>query len=460
MRDLLFPSAPPLTDALRASARAAAAAFAAEVRAVAAMYEAAPDDQREFVAGEVACVLHLSPVTGGARLATALQLTAQPQLLAALEHGRLLVPHVLALLSEVAHLDRAHATAVLAEVLDGHPAEDAAVPVGATPGELRSAARRAAIALDPALARARHATAKQTAGVRGRPGADGMGQVVIDCTAVEMATAVAAIRGRAAAIGFADDDLTHGQRQVAALLHALGCERASVQAVLECPVDRAVEVHALAAAPVWSVDVRMPIAVALGLSDHPAVLAGYGPIDADQARSLLPTADLVHACVDSRTGEVLAVEPPVRARTWRRGDDAARALRDELVRLATSQGLLTDLTTEGYVPSEALGRLVDLRDVTSVFPGDSTPARRTDRDHRLPWPLGPTSAENLQTAGRHWHRAKHAGWHTQLLEDGTVRWTGPSGGVYSRRPKRTPPPPIFLGAELPPLPGPPAPHDR
>jgi len=107
--------------------------------------------------------------------------------------------------------------------------------------------------------------------------------------------------------------------------------------------------------------------------------------------------------------------------------------------MASSGGTRTDLTTEGYVPSEALGRLVDLRDVTSTFPGDSTPARACDRDHRLPYPLGATSEQNLQNARRRWHRAKHTGWHTQLLADGTIRWTSPSRGVYDRKPKRTPP---------------------
>lgn len=80
------------------------------------------------------------------------------------------------------------------------------------------------------------------------------------------------------------EELTVGQRRVAAFLHALGCERTTVQAVLECPVERAVDVHAAAHAPVWTVGLRMPVAVALGLSDHPAILSGYGPIDADQAR--------------------------------------------------------------------------------------------------------------------------------------------------------------------------------
>ncbi|MDQ3611391.1 MAG: hypothetical protein M4D85_07285, partial [Actinomycetota bacterium] len=96
--------------------------------------------------------------------------------------------------------------------------------------------------------------------------------------------------------------------------------RTGVQAVLECPVEQAVDVHAAAHAPVWTVGVRMPVAVALGL----------------------------------------------------------------------------------------------------------TPAKACDRDHRLPWPLGATSEQNLQNTSRRWHRAKHTGWHTSLLDDGTIRWTSPA----------------------------------
>ncbi|MBW3648260.1 MAG: hypothetical protein KY440_10860, partial [Actinobacteria bacterium] len=166
----------------------------------------------------------------------------------------------------------------------------------------------------------------------------------------------------------------------------------------------------------------------------------------------LPTADLVKACVDGRTGQVLTADRPLRARTWQAADpDQARALRQALVEMATSGGLKTDLTCEGYVPSEALGRLVDLRDVTSTFPGDRTPAKACDRDHRLPYPLGATSEQNLQNTSRRWHRAKHTGWHTSLLDDGTIRWTSPSHGVYHRKPQRTVPPAIPDGTTLPPI---------
>jgi hypothetical protein len=448
VRDLLFPSSPVHRGALREAARQQARAFVLECRAIVGMFETAEPEQRELVHGEIAGTLHLAPRSAQDKLATALAVMAQPRLVAALETGRLGVGHALAVLHEISHLDPPTSAQVLAAVLGEDEDE-----IGQTASELRSAVKRAAITVDADAARKRHEQAKQDAGVRARPGVDGMGQVVIDCTATQMVTIIASVRNRAAAMEFDDPELTAGQQQVAALLHALGCDRVAVQAVLECPVERAVDLHAAAQAGVWGVDVRMPVAVALGLSDHPAVLAGYGPIGADQARALLPAADLVRACVDADTGEVLVVDRPVRTKTWQTGDpDRARALRQALIEMATSGGTIPDLTCDGYVPSEALGRLVDLRDVTSVFPGDATAARRTERDHRLPYPLGPTAAWNLQNLTKRWHRAKHHGWHTREKPDGTITWTSPSRGVYLRRPKRTTPPKIPPGSTLPPLP--------
>lgn len=101
---------------VRAAARAGAGAFAAECRAITGMYDAAAEQDREFVSGEVACVLHLAPVSGVGKLATALAMSARPQLLAALEAGRLGVGQALAVLAEVEHLDAGHGEAVLEEL--------------------------------------------------------------------------------------------------------------------------------------------------------------------------------------------------------------------------------------------------------------------------------------------------------------------------------------------------------
>ncbi len=130
MRDLLFPSPPPLRAWLRSAARVGSVAFAAECRAVTAMFEAAEPGQQEFVAGEVGCVLHLAPATAISRVGTALAMWAQPRLLAGLDHGQLSVGQARALLAEIGHLDTAHATAVLEAVLGDNPeAELEATPV-------------------------------------------------------------------------------------------------------------------------------------------------------------------------------------------------------------------------------------------------------------------------------------------------------------------------------------------
>jgi hypothetical protein len=139
-------------------------------------------------------VLRVSPHTAMGRVTTALRLFDQPRLVDALEQGRLLVGHALAVLDEVEHLEPPHAALVLDQVLGFDTSND---PVEATPGELRAAVKRAAILVDADAARRRHEAARRTAGVRGRPGVDGMAQLVVDCTATQLATALACIRGRA-----------------------------------------------------------------------------------------------------------------------------------------------------------------------------------------------------------------------------------------------------------------------
>ena len=70
MDEVLWGSTREQTAALRAASRASAVAFVAEQRAIAALYRASASEHREFVSGEVGCVLHLSPHTGSARLET------------------------------------------------------------------------------------------------------------------------------------------------------------------------------------------------------------------------------------------------------------------------------------------------------------------------------------------------------------------------------------------------------
>jgi hypothetical protein len=70
-----------------------------------------------------------------------------------------------------------------------------------------------------------------------------------------------------------------------------------------------------------------------------------------------------------------------------------------------------------------------------VFPGCGKPATKTDKDHRIPWPLGPTSADNGQCLCRHHHRAKHAVFTVLRDTDGSYLWITRGGWEFRRHPK-------------------------
>ncbi len=131
-----------------------------------------------------------------------------------------------------------------------------------------------------------------------------------------------------------------------------------------------------------NVDVIVPLTVALGFSDEPAELCGYGSIDAEQARELITDAVLRKVCVDAVTGEVLAVESTtVHPRGW----VARRQALVEMVLTPTEYG---DDTTDAYRPSAQQRRVVERRDRTCTFPSCTAPAHRCDLDLRRPGPAG------------------------------------------------------------------------
>ena len=70
-----------------------------------------------------------------------------------------------------------------------------------------------------------------------------------------------------------------------------------------------------------------------------------------------------------------------------------------------------------------------------MFPGCNRPARWTDKDHPVPWPIGPTSTDNGQCLCRHHHRAKHAVFTIRRDPDRTLIWITRGGWKFRRRPK-------------------------
>lgn len=88
-------------------------------------------------------------------------------------------------------------------------------------------------------------------------------------------------------------------------------------------------------------------------------------------------------------------------------------------RLLTDEaGGVLDHTYLGRFAPDQLDTALRFRDRVCRAPGCTTPARLCDQDHLVPWPEGPTSAENLGALCRRHHRMKsHA----------ILTWSLPSG---------------------------------
>jgi hypothetical protein len=143
------------------------------------------------------------------------------------------------------------------------------------------------------------------------------------------------------------------------------------------------------------IQVTVAASTLLGLDDQPGDLAGYGPITAQVAR-------------------LIAAEG-----TWR------RLLTDP------ATGGLLDYGTTVHDPPKNLTDHVITRDQTCRGPGCRIRAERCDLDHTIRFPDGPTADHNLTCQCRRCHLRKHqAGWKLQLLPNGDVVWTSPTGHSY------------------------------
>ncbi|WP_420810557.1 HNH endonuclease signature motif containing protein [Jiangella aurantiaca] len=147
--------------------------------------------------------------------------------------------------------------------------------------------------------------------------------------------------------------------------------------------------------------VTVPFATAIGLSDEPGELDGYGPVPAHVARTL--AAEGVW--------------------TWLRTDPGTRQLLDH--------------GRTKYRPTTALAAFITARDRTCRAPGCHRTARSCDLDHVIPFAAGgTTSAANLQAVCTTHHLLKHHGhWTVHRQPDGTTRWTSPTGHHYRRPPE-------------------------
>lgn len=197
----------------------------------------------------------------------------------------------------------------------------------------------------------------------------------------------------------------------------------SVRADADADADPVVR----APAPVH-VFVTMALTTLQGQDDEPAELAGYGPIDAAQARDL--AADGI----------------------WR------RILTDPV------SGAVLDVGRTRYRPGAALADHIRHRDRCCVAPGCVVPADRAELDHTVDYhrrppgsppgsPPGPgtgtTSADNLGPLCRGHHRLKTCGgFMLRQPRPGVYEWTTPTGHRFRVQPGTDAPTEPLLSVQL------------
>lgn len=124
-------------------------------------------------------------------------------------------------------------------------------------------------------------------------------------------------------------------------------------------------------------------------------------------------------------------------------DDLTALLADPttLVRVVgsdpTTGAAVTDASI-AYRPGGSTARRVRRRDGTCRFPGCATPAERTQLDHVVRWPDGPTRDDNLVCLCTAHHGFKHhAGWTLTMTPEGVCTWTAPTGRSHTTHPADT-----------------------
>jgi hypothetical protein len=367
-------------------------AFAGQIRAIVAAYNRAGREEREFAADEVGLAIGATSTTGGNLVAQALSIVALPGLLEAVEAGQLTERHVLAVLRELGKVELTleQRQAVVLVTLARYN--------GQAPGELARVVARLIVQVDRAAAAARDRVAARSRNIRFTGDVDGQSLLIARGPTEQIAAIRAALEANLPD-ETEGDDRAHAAREFDLFVELLtgGAEAGS-----------------------WDAQIVVPFTTAAGGDLELADVPGLGPILPSAARDLLDRCDTVSQLAVDDSGAVIAVSDPVCDRI--------------MEKMCAAPGLV-DLTGVGYRFPPRLRRFLEARDRTCVFPGCGRAAQRTDKDHRIPWPAGATSAENGECLCRHHHRAKHTVFTVTRDTDGSYLWTTRGGWQFRRQPK-------------------------
>lgn len=285
---------------------------------------------------------------------------------------------------------------------DDREAIDAAVSARAasmTVSGFRRVVRKTTAKLDSRSPEEKTKARRPRLGVRCCPQPDGLITIAATMPAADGIAAATELNRRADAARTPDDERTHGERQIDALMDALfGSGASGAPATTDDGARPAVR-------PSRRTEVQVVIdwRSLVGLRDNPAELIGYGSIAAADVRAMLAAPGTV------------------------------------LRRLVTDPdaGVLVDYGTKRYRPDAYLSGLTKARDVTCRYPGCTRNAIYCDDEHCEAFPQGSTSAGNVCQLCRKHHRRKTSGRFTYSRPDpstGKTVWTTPLGFVYQQDP--------------------------
>jgi hypothetical protein len=516
-----------LTGVLQAANRLAAWSAALRVAAVsglAARRETAgreSGDWRPFdhVDDEVAVALTLTRRSAARMLDLALALDRLPLTRAALSAGLIDERRAEVIAEELSGLDDAHAAAVEKLIIGKAP--------GLTSGQLRALVRRAVLSADPKAARKRKEAALKDARVEMFP--ETSGTAALSGRDLPPAAALAAdkhLTALAQALKAAGIPGTLDTLRARAYLHLLSGQPASTLILQsaspgrpgreppgrpgrEPPPGPGADTHGPAesggtasggtapgtappsSAPPGtacpspdprpgglpglhgSVNLTMPLSAWLGWTQSPGDIPGYGPIDADDSRTL---ADLLgrspasqwcvtltdraghpvaHACAPrgprprpgpgtraAPGGGPPATGPPGTGPpgTGPPGTGPPDWLRGLSFATLETGTCAHPRESRGYQPSRALRHLIEVRNPTCTAPGCRRNATRCDLDHITPYDQGGRTCEcNLHPACRRDHQRKQTpGWTLTSPSPGTLTWTTPGHRTHTTTPAQYP----------------------
>jgi Domain of unknown function (DUF222) len=443
----------------------------------------------DFAADEVAAELHLTAPSAAAQIAYARTVAGRlPRTFAALAAGQVHPVHVRIIEDETSILspaDAARADEILAEAARSK-----------TFGELRYAAHRLVLQLDPDAARRRKQIARKDACVnRFREDSGNAGMIARELPPDEVLASWQHVEQRALDLRAAGMPGTLQELRVRAYLDLLqerdsraaaGDPQAGGTAAAggDGGTDRPGGPGGTGRSPggpggtggspggpggtgapgpsvAALVTITVPFDTLADRSAAPAEVGGFGLLDAGDARDLITAAArhpgtrwcvtalhpdgtaAAHGCAAGRgrppPGPALAPDGD----TLPGPDPPPGALPQDYmtsqrIRLApVARGRCDHAQAEdGYRPSRTLQHIVRARNARCTAPGCGRPAARCDLDHTIAWEQGGLTCEcDLSPLCRHHHRCKQAeGWQLEQPEPGVLRWRTPAGRTYVTTP--------------------------